>query len=82
MTRESMTLPSDAVEAITSDWLSSGVIDADVIDAEVVIEESEAMEEADIVAEASVKEVESSDTLVELADAEETACNCQLGLPK
>ena len=70
---ESMTLPLGSVEAISSTWLSSVAVVADVINAEVVIEESEAMEEKDVESEAAVKEAELSITLVELAVVEETA---------
>ncbi len=76
--KESMTLPSGSVDATRSDCVASDAIVADVIDAEVVIEVSTATEDADVVAEVSVKEAEFSGTLVELADAEETATTCQL----
>ena len=82
MTRDSITLPSGSVEATTSDGrISDGPV-ADVIDTEVVIEESDAPVEAEAIAEEADTEAEVADALVEGAEGEETVALGQLNPKK
>ena len=78
--RDSTTFPSGCVEAITSDARASDVPVADVRDADVVIDASDAVLDVTAVDEASDSEAEVSDALIEDGETVEAVIPGQLGI--